>query len=141
MPAIVVLVNRCFVISNEGRLLIIRRSLNDYHNAGKWEVPGGKLDEGQDLSHAQEREVLEETGLLVEPTHRMVFAESRVLGDGKYKGLPYIALFSITRVVGGKMLLSDEHSEHKWVTYDELIECDLTLEVRKAAIVLKSLLS
>ena len=59
----VVLVNRCFVRDGE-KLLIIQRAKLDSMNAEKWEVPGGKLDEGQDLSHAQEREVMEETGFL-----------------------------------------------------------------------------
>jgi 8-oxo-dGTP pyrophosphatase MutT (NUDIX family) len=103
----VVLVNRCFVKNATGRLLVIRRSPDDQNNAGKWEVPGGKLDEGQDLVHAQEREVLEETGLLVRPTRPLVFVDSFVLGTGKYKGLPYVVLFSITEVIGGKAKISE----------------------------------
>ncbi len=135
----VVLVNRCFVKRDDGKILIIRRSLTDRHEPGKWEVPGGKLDEGQDIVHAQEREVLEETGLLVEPTNRLVFVDSYVLGKGRYVGLPYIVLFSIARLIGGNLTLSDEHIDHSWVSYDEmLLIYDLKSEVRKAAIVLKS---
>lgn len=137
----VVLVNRCFVKRKDGKLLIIRRSKNDTHNPGLWEVPGGKLDIGQDLTHSIEREVLEETGLLAEPTHGLAFVESRVLGEGKYLGLPYIGIFNITRLVGGKILLSSEHSAYKWVTYPQLLRHPLTIEVRKAAIVLEALLT
>jgi len=135
----VVLVNRCFVRS-EGKLLIIQRAQTDTMYAGKWEVPGGKLDVGQDLTHAQEREVLEETGLLVSPTHPLVFVDSFVIGTGRYTGLPYVVLFSITRLVGGNFILSEEHMDSEWTTYDRMLTYDLTDEVRKAAIVLEDYL-
>lgn len=134
----VVLVNRCFVKRDDGKLLVIKRSPTDKNNAEKWEVPGGKVDEGQDLANAQEREVMEETGLLVEPTERLAFVVSYVIGTGQYVGLPYVALFSITRLVGGNFVLSEEHTDHAWPSYNELLAYDLTHEVRKAAIVLKS---
>jgi 8-oxo-dGTP pyrophosphatase MutT (NUDIX family) len=133
----VVLVNRCLVRREDGKWLIIKRSPNDQNNPGKWEPPGGKVDIGQDLTHAQEREVMEETGLLVEPTHRLVFTDSFIIASGPYAGLLYVVLFSITKVVGGTFALSDEHTDHAWVTYDEMLALDLTHEVRKAAIVLK----
>lgn len=137
----VVLVNRCFVKREDGKLLIIKRSPTDKSAAEKWEVPGGKVDEGQDLSHAQEREVMEETGLLVQPTQPLVFADSFVIGTGQYIGLPYVVLFSITRLVGGNIVMSEEHTDYAWVTYYGMLAYDLTLQVRKAAIVLKSYLA
>lgn len=137
----VVLVNRCFVVREEDRfLLVLKRSKSDSYNSNKWEVPGGKLDAGQDLTHAQEREVMEETGLLVQPTNPMVFVESFVIGEGRYKGLPYVALFSITKVIGGNLAISNEHQDHKWVSYQDILSYDLTTEVRKAAIVLEKYL-
>lgn len=133
----VVLVNRCFVL-NKGRLLLIRRSPTDRNNPGQWECPGGKVDEGQDITHAQEREVMEETGLLVKPTFPLAFIESFIIGDkGKYKGQLYLALFSITKVIGGKFKLSEEHTAHKWALYEEMLDMDITLQVRKAAIELE----
>jgi 8-oxo-dGTP pyrophosphatase MutT (NUDIX family) len=133
----IVLVNRCFVLHNDGRILVIRRSDSDTNYAGKWEVPGGKVDVGQDLTHAQEREVMEETGLYVEPVERLMVADSYVIGTGPYKGLPYVVLFSICNAVGGALALSEEHTDSAWVTYSELLSYDLTPEVRKAAIVLQ----
>lgn len=139
---VVVLVNRCFVQRDDGLLLIVKRSPNDRNNAGKWEVPGGKVDKGQDLSHAQEREVMEETGLLVELTSPMVYADSFVIGEGDhYEGIPYVVLFSITKPVGGNFALSEEHTDHAWVSYDEMLAYNLTNEVRKAAIILRDQLA
>jgi 8-oxo-dGTP pyrophosphatase MutT (NUDIX family) len=132
----IVLVNRCIIAGPESKTLILERSSQDIHNPGEWEFPGGKLDTGQDLSHALEREVLEETGLLIEPISRLVFAESYVIGNGKYAGMPYVALFGLGRVVGGTLTLSSEHTQSAWVSFDEALETNLTFESRKALIVI-----
>lgn len=138
----VVLVNRSFIRRDEDdKLLFLKRSMNDNNYPGLWECPGGKVDVGQDLVHALEREVMEETGFLVEPIQKLVHTDSYVIGDGKYAGLSYIVLFSVTKVVGGIFTLSHEHDEHKWVTHSEALRLELTPEVRKATIVLQGFLA
>ena len=132
----VVLVNRCIVFNTKGKFLLIKRSMNDYNAPGLWEFPGGKLDEGQDLSQALEREVLEETGLLVLPTTRIAFTDSSVIPKGKYKGLPYVVIIGIGKMIGGKFKLSEEHTDFKWVTTAEAYEMPIKDEIRKALIVL-----
>lgn len=46
-----------------GRLLLIRRG-HDPHR-GSWSLPGGRVEAGETVAQAVEREVLEETGLVV----------------------------------------------------------------------------
>ncbi len=134
----IVLVNRCFVIDSANKkLLLLKRSSQNRYMPGTWEAPGGKLDEMQDISHALEREVMEETGLLVESTERLVFAHSEIIDNGPYRGLPYILLFSIGKMIGGKLIISDEHDEFVWVTYNEALDYNLGPNIRKALIVLE----
>ena len=133
----IILVNRCFVLDDKNKILLIKRVSSDSHYPNRWECPGGKLDQGQEIRHAREREVMEETGLLVDLIHPLVYADSYIVGDGKYAGMPYVGLFGIVRSLGGKLTLSDEHSGFAWVAYDEALSYDLTPEVRKAIIVLK----
>ena len=42
----------------DGRIVLIRRS-----DTGKWSLPGGIIDWGEDIPHAASRELKEETGL------------------------------------------------------------------------------
>jgi 8-oxo-dGTP diphosphatase len=134
----VVLVNRCFII-HEGLILTMLRAAMDNHLPLRWEAPGGKLDEGQDLHGALEREVMEETGLLVRPIDTIAHLESKIIGGrGKYAGMPYVSLFGLATVIGGKLKLSHEHDDARWCTYAEIMELDLTPETQKAAIILEN---
>lgn len=54
----VVLVNKALVLDGKGKVLLIKRSQDDTYMSGKWELPGGKLESGQDITNALEREVL-----------------------------------------------------------------------------------
>jgi len=134
----VVLVNRCIVFDKEKqKILIIKRSKNDHYAPEKWEFPGGKLDQGQDLSNALEREVLEETGLFVMPTSRMAYIESQIIAKGPYQGLPYIVIIGKGKRVGGKLKLSKEHDDHKWINPDNLPDLNYKDHVKKSLACIK----
>jgi 8-oxo-dGTP diphosphatase len=52
------------VVVEDGALLLIRR--RDPPSAGRWTLPGGRVDPGEALPAAARREALEETGLDLE---------------------------------------------------------------------------
>lgn len=52
------------VITRDGRCLLCRRPAHKRHG-GLWEFPGGKLEPGETVVHAAQRELLEELGLEV----------------------------------------------------------------------------
>jgi len=55
----------CAVIRDkEARILLTRRAPGQ-HLEGHWELPGGKVEPGESLESALERELLEELGLVV----------------------------------------------------------------------------
>lgn len=133
----ILLITRSIVLNKKKKILFIRRARKDGWKDGFWEIPGGKLDEGQDISHALEREVFEEASLLVNPINRLAFFESTLLTQGKYKGLTYICLVGISLTEDTDVRLSEEHDQFKWVEYKKALEMKLTDETRKALIALK----
>ncbi|MET9402834.1 NUDIX domain-containing protein [Kitasatospora sp. NPDC002965] len=50
------------VTDPEGRILLVRRSPDEIP-AGIWEIPGGSVDEGEDVEDGARRELAEETGI------------------------------------------------------------------------------
>ncbi len=53
------------VIEREGRVLLAQRGRED-RLAGKWEFPGGKIEEGETPEECLAREILEELGIVVQ---------------------------------------------------------------------------
>lgn len=110
---------KAVVLDEQGRTLLIRRSVANQHFAGKWEWPGGKVDPGEDFAVAAIRETREETGLEVELTGVAGVAGFEVARAH------VVMLCMKARVVGGAMQLSHEHDAFRWVPLSELHEMDL----------------
>jgi 8-oxo-dGTP diphosphatase len=53
------------VVIHEGRLLLVQRGRGA--GQGLWSIPGGRVEGGERMTDAVAREVMEETGLSVEP--------------------------------------------------------------------------
>ena len=51
------------VVLREGRVLLVRRGAAPAN--GLWAIPGGALELGETLQEGAEREILEETGILI----------------------------------------------------------------------------
>jgi len=126
-------------VIKKGRILLIRRISTDNHNPGLWECPGGKIDEGQGFPYGRMREVVEETGLLVEPKSRISYVENFTIPDGNHAGTSCLRVFSLMRPKNEYTeveLNEREHDNFAWVTYEEMLKYDLTPETRNAAVAL-----
>jgi 8-oxo-dGTP diphosphatase len=51
------------VIYDHGQILMIQKNEHDPFNPFKWEIPGGRLEVGEDLAEHLRREVHEEVGI------------------------------------------------------------------------------
>lgn len=117
----VVLCAGAVVRDDEGRLLVVRRG--NAPSAGLWSLPGGRVEPGESLAATARREVLEETGLVVEVGAVAGYVELPGLADDVYAVTDFFA-----RVVGDAStpLAGDDAAEVRWVTRDELARLDCT---------------
>jgi ADP-ribose pyrophosphatase YjhB (NUDIX family) len=105
-------------IIRDGRVLIVRRARAPA--AGVFTLPGGVVESGETLHEAVTREVMEETGISIEPIalagHREVVirdAEQRVARH-------FVILAFAARWLSGEFTAGDELAEAHWLRPSEL---------------------
>ncbi len=104
---------------HDGKILVVRRSLDDDFLAGYYELPGGKLDPGETEEDAIRREMAEEVGLRVEPVKRYRKFEYQAGPNSVGTDLEYLVRLADGEDIE-KLKLSDEHDDYKWVSPDDL---------------------
>ncbi|EKE71441.1 8-oxo-dGTP diphosphatase MutT [Gallaecimonas xiamenensis] len=63
------------VIENGRGEVYVTKRLDHQHQGGKWEFPGGKVEDGESLLHALDRELSEEIGINVVAAEPLVLVE------------------------------------------------------------------
>jgi len=94
------------VIRSDGRMLAIQRADNR-----EWTLPGGVVELDEDPRDTVRREVLEETGVTVEP--------GQLTGVYKNMRLGVVSLAFRCRVTGGQAHTGSEAKQVAWLTVDE----------------------
>ena len=106
------------LIEKDNKILIAKRSTGDYNVLGKWEFPGGKVEQNEDEMHAIEREIYEEFELKIKAKK---FIVNNVC---KYPNKTVDLRLYSCDYISGEFKLHD-HSEIAWVSKDELLIYDL----------------
>lgn len=111
------------IIKNDEVLLIKRRAPP---KAGYYSIPGGLVEVGERVQEAAKREVLEETGLIVEVESLIDVIDNIVKDeDGRVK-YHYVIVDYLAKPVGGDLRTSSDAAEVKWVPFNELKNIKLT---------------
>jgi len=100
------------ILEKDGKILVARRRKLD-RMGGKWEFPGGKIEEGETPEQGLERELKEE--LDIETKTGEFFCSSRF----EYMHVPLEILAYRSRYISGSIKLR-EHDDAAWVSPAEL---------------------
>jgi ADP-ribose pyrophosphatase YjhB (NUDIX family) len=104
------------------KILLTRRADN-----GRWCLPGGHFEPGEDVAEACVREMHEETGLEVRAVRLIGVYSSPdfVLDYGERGRFQVVALNFEVEAVGGELGLSDETTEVGYFTAEDIASLDL----------------
>lgn len=112
------------LIFRRNRILLVERGKEPLK--GVWSLPGGGLETGELLRDGIRREVMEETGLVVEPVEVATIFE-RIMRDEQ--GRPeyhYVLIDFICKVKSGDARAATDVSAVAWVSEKELLQYKLT---------------
>lgn len=105
------------VAVRDGRLLLVRRGVEP--GKGRWALPAGYVDAGEDPRKAAAREAYEETGLYVRVGAVVDVYPSTVTGG--HRGASFFLAFE-AEVVGGELAAADDALDAGFFGIDELPE-------------------
>lgn len=106
------------LIRKENKFLIAKRATGDENVLGKWEFPGGKVENGEDEKHAIEREIKEEFDLDIKAIR---FIANNIC---EYPSKTVDLRLYECEYIKGKFNLH-AHSEYKFVTKEQILDYDL----------------
>jgi ADP-ribose pyrophosphatase YjhB (NUDIX family) len=98
-------------VRREGGIVLLRRSQHDQAH-GKWILPGGHVDRGEEITAAAAREVFEEIGLQV--------AITGLVGVYSYTNYPWLLVVYQGRDLGGNLRAGSEALEVAVFATDQL---------------------
>ncbi|MFH1643584.1 MAG: NUDIX hydrolase [bacterium] len=111
------------IFSSQKKILVLKRSSHEPSYPNFWDLPGGNVKSGETLQEAAKREAKEESGLDIElkKNHFCVYN----CPDKKFNIYGFKA-----RPINGDVLLSEEHTEFKWVSKNERKNLEYTPGVK-----------
>lgn len=111
----------CLIFNKKGELLLLRRSDLDDFEPTKWCLPGGKIEEGESSLVSAQRELMEETNLLLDLEY---FKEHE---NDECKINYYFGHLLEDQII---MLDEGEHYQYEWVDLNNLDEYDMILDLK-----------
>ena len=100
---------------NQLRFLILKRSKTKIYEH-LWQGVAGKMEKGETASQTAIRELKEETGLA--PYRMFVADHVSTFYESNFDRMNVVPVFGI-EVLSMDVILSDEHCEFKWTTFEE----------------------
>ena len=106
------------VVFCEGRVLLVRRGRPPAE--GQWAIPGGNVKLGETLKQAAQREILEETGVVIEAGEPVYTFDAVVRDDSGRVQFHYVIVDLAAEFVSGDLKAGDDAQEARWVSAEEM---------------------
>ncbi|WP_290690066.1 MULTISPECIES: NUDIX hydrolase [unclassified Haematobacter] len=110
------------VVFREGHVLLVRRA--NPPDEGFWGFPGGRIEAGETLFAAAERELTEETGVKGIAAAILTVLDALDRSEDGTLRFHYVLVAVACRWVAGEPVADDDALEARWVALDDISGLD-----------------
>ena len=103
-----------------GKILLLKIRSKSSHDAGKWEIPGGKVKKGEFFDAALKREYMEETGLEINVDSLYNVIQRDYVACKTNEKIKSIQLIMNVSSNSDEVTISEEHDDYGWFTKEEV---------------------
>ncbi len=100
------------LIHKDGAILLIKRKFEP--NKGRWSLPGGLVEVGEDPAEAARREVREELGVEVEMEGLFQVANEVIRDDAGKVRFHFVLIDYLMTLRSDRITLNEESEEYRW---------------------------
>ncbi|NYT29365.1 NUDIX domain-containing protein [Rhizobium sp. WYCCWR 11128] len=104
------------VLSQNGTVLLARRSSERKVHPDRWSLPGGHVEKGEDAETAMCRELIEEIGVTPELWQFL----GRFVSEDPPEASATFHVYHVDKWQGQPRLIGNEHTELRWFTAAEM---------------------
>ena len=105
-----------------GKYLLLKIRSKSSHDAGRWEIPGGKVKKCEFFDDALKREYLEETGLEIDVDSLLNVIRRYYTACKTNEDIKSIQLIMKVTCESDNVAISEEHDDYGWFGMDEIEE-------------------
>lgn len=109
---------KAFLYERPGEFLFLKRAF-PYHEKEycKWDIPGGRIKPGEKVEKALKREIMEETGLVLEKIEKILAVQDILKGKERH----IVRITYLAKCKKGKVKIDlREHSDYMWKNLEDL---------------------
>ncbi|MFO7964600.1 MAG: NUDIX hydrolase [Desulfobacterales bacterium] len=106
------------LVCRDNRILLIKRGKSP--SKGIWSVPGGRVELGETLQEAAEREVLEETGISVKAGDPVYVFDMISRDENAAIEYHFVIVDVSADYLSGEIKAGDDAVDARWVRPDEM---------------------
>lgn len=106
------------VVIRDHEILLVKRK--NPPSKGQWAIPGGRIQLGETLQKAAERETVEETGIIIQATDPIYTFDMIVQDHDDTVTYHYVIVDLAADYIGGALTHGDDASDAAWFTAHEL---------------------